>query len=153
MINKCNNEGGFTLIELIMIIVILGMLAAVSFPKYQDIALEAKKEICKNSLMSMRSAISIWQMNNVVKSHLVIFPDINSLRNPNTVLIQVPPNPFQSENKAPDSVVLGVVKGVRVGFRGGWAYKPSTGEIWANTITYAGGSGCSGGTLINENLW
>jgi len=62
-------------------------------------------------------------------------------------------NPFQSEDNAPDSIVLGVTKGVTVGTRGGWAYNPGSGELWANTSTISGGSGCSGGTAVNENSW
>ncbi|OGQ96398.1 MAG: hypothetical protein A2521_09025 [Deltaproteobacteria bacterium RIFOXYD12_FULL_57_12] len=37
------NEKGFTLIELIMVIVILGLLAVVAIPKYQDLRSEAAK--------------------------------------------------------------------------------------------------------------
>ncbi len=41
MVNKSGNEKGFTLIELIIVIVILGILSVVAIPKYQDIRTEA----------------------------------------------------------------------------------------------------------------
>ena len=82
-----SKESGFTLIELIMIIMIISLVAAVSIPKYQDISLEVKKSGCKNSLMSMRSALSVWQINNITKNQSDLYPDINTLSTLHTVLI------------------------------------------------------------------
>ena len=53
------NKGGFTLIELIMIIVILGILAAVAIPKYQDMATEARQAVVEGSAGALKSAAVI----------------------------------------------------------------------------------------------
>ncbi len=134
MFRKMQNQQGFTLIELVIIIVVLGILAAVAIPKYQDITAEAKASAAKGALGSMRSGISIYYANAAVKTGSATWPPIDSLRTVNVVMSQsMPANPFQASTNAPDSIVTGVTKGVIVGTRGGWAYKPSTGEIWPNT--------------------
>ena len=134
MIRKMQSQQGFTLIELVIIIVVLGILAAVAIPKYQDITAEAKASAAKGALGSMRSGISIYYANAAVKTGTATWPPIDSMRTVNVVMSQsMPANPFQATANAPDSIVTGVTKGVVVGARGGWAYKPSTGEIWPNT--------------------
>lgn len=132
MMKKLSAQRGFTLIELVIIIVVLGILAAVAIPKYQDITSEAKTSATKGALGSLRSGISIYYANAAVKTGTATWPPIDSVRTTGVVMAQsIPANPFQSN--APDSIVTGVTKGVVVGTRGGWAYKPSTGEIWPNT--------------------
>ncbi len=53
------NKGGFTLIELVMIIVILGILAAVAIPKYADLKGEADKSNGKAIVGALNSAASV----------------------------------------------------------------------------------------------
>ncbi|MFA4827771.1 MAG: prepilin-type N-terminal cleavage/methylation domain-containing protein [Thermodesulfovibrionales bacterium] len=53
------NKGGFTLIELVMIIVILGILAAVAIPKYQDLTQDARKANAKGVIGGLNSAASV----------------------------------------------------------------------------------------------
>ncbi len=136
------NHKGFTLIELVIIIVILGILAAVAIPKYKNISSEAKESATRAALGGLRSGITIYYANQAVTTGTAAWPPLDSLKEVGVVMEQsIPKNPFQSDANAPDSIVTGVTKGVVVGARGGWAYKPSTGEIWPNT------------TSAGENNW
>jgi len=54
---------GFTLIELIMIIVILGILAAVAIPKYYDLQSQAQQAAEEGIVGGVRSGISTYYAN------------------------------------------------------------------------------------------
>ena len=132
---KLRNQQGFTLIELVIIIVILGILAAVAIPKYQDLSGEAREAAARSSLGSIRSAITIFYANQAVQTVTPDWPSLAELRTAGTVMAQsIPPNPFQTEANVPDSIVdgTGQVKGTVIG-NGGWVYNENSGEIWLNT--------------------
>ena len=139
---KLANDRGFTLIELVIIIVILGILAAVAIPKYQDMSTEAREAQGRALLGSFRSGITIFYANQAVTTGTATWPTLTELETTGTVMAQaIPRNPYQTTANAPDSIVTGVTKGTIVGTRGGWAYNAATGDIWLNT---------SSGT---ENTW
>lgn len=58
------NQKGFTIIELVVVIVILGILAAVAFPKFQDLSGDAKTAVLNGAKAAITSAAVITYAKN-----------------------------------------------------------------------------------------
>jgi general secretion pathway protein G len=58
------NKGGFTLVEILIVVVILGILAAVVIPQFTDASTEAKTSSLCSDLQTVRSQIELFKIQH-----------------------------------------------------------------------------------------
>jgi MSHA pilin protein MshA len=118
-------ESGFTLIELVIVIVILGILAAVAIPKYEDMREQARVATVKGQLGSIRSAIAIQYARNALNGSAT-FPTLDG-----TIFAdgRVPKEPINNS--------MAVKTTAGVDNTGGWQYTAATGIVKINVSAYS----------------
>jgi general secretion pathway protein G len=129
---------GFSLVELIIVVAILGIMAAIVVPQFQTNSTQAKGAVAKDSLRILRSAIELYtaQHSGVPPGYEEDDPQITptnatfveQLVSSGKYLMKMPKNPFNdlqnimivgNSQTFPSSPVDGY----------GWIYQPATKTI------------------------
>jgi prepilin-type N-terminal cleavage/methylation domain-containing protein len=56
-----NGTRGFTLVELMIVVVILGILSAIAIPKFRDVSESAKTASCRSNMRTIAGALQLYR--------------------------------------------------------------------------------------------
>ncbi len=123
-------QKGFTLVEILIVVVILGILAAIVIPQFTDASTEAKNSSLCSDLQTVRSQIQLYKIQHndippvfaTFEAQMTQYSDVNgSTQDTNDVdycygpyLQKIPTNPFTNSSTITND------GGVTVD--GGWDY-------------------------------
>ena len=130
-------KSGFTLVEILIVVVILGILAAIVIPQFTDASTEAKESALCSDLQTMRSQIELYKIqHNDIPPSLATFKDQMTEQTDvegdpgvdyGPYLQQVPTNQFNDSKELDgDGAASGGTP------EAGWDYDETNGEIHPN---------------------
>jgi prepilin-type N-terminal cleavage/methylation domain-containing protein len=62
MTNKTSRKSGFTLVEIMIVVAIIGLLAAIAIPNFVRARTQSQKNACINNLRQIDSAVQTWAL-------------------------------------------------------------------------------------------
>jgi general secretion pathway protein G len=146
------NRWGFTLVEVLIVVVIMAVLAATIIPQFSSSADDARESTLKFNLHSMRNQIELYKVHHAGKLPTITngsLPQLTSATNASGtvgtagasypygpyILTALPMNPFQNSNTV---VQASSVPPTAEQGTAGWLYDAATGQIWPNTTKFMG---------------
>lgn len=149
---------GFTLVELLLVVSILGILAALVLPTFQGNVVEAKESAAKSNLATIRTQIELYKLQHngyppgyiggsgtdqsaTIEMQFTKTSRADGLPSVTTIpatpflygpyLKKIPPNPFNGLSNL-TLLADGALFSANVNGSSGWLYRKDTGEIALN---------------------
>ncbi|MBN2753770.1 MAG: type II secretion system protein [Candidatus Goldbacteria bacterium] len=131
-------QNGFTLIELMIVVAIIGILSAVAIPKFSDMLEKSREGATKGNVGAIKSAVSIYYGDNQG-----VFPtDLDTHANKfGAYLDRMPPvkvrgpstNTFKLSGSDISVALETTAPPASIGTAtDGWKYNNQTGDVWVN---------------------
>lgn len=140
---------GFTLVEILIVVVILGILAAIVIPQFSDASTQSKLSSCRTTLQSLRSQVELYKIQHndnppaspeatEVWPVMTGYTDVDGNTNAAKTAVfcygpyiqQIPTNPWN------DSKIFDAADGAGVGY----VYDDTTGDLWIAVADLLAGS-------------
>jgi general secretion pathway protein G len=156
---------GFTLVEILIVVIILGILAAIVIPQFSNASNDARKSSLTSQLQTLRSQISLYSLQHLDKYPTDLVAggtgttpwtlllgktnqDQSTTGNPNLgpYLQTAPANNLNGWTDVDSTITtdLGTGGVANPGSKtAGWLFNPTTGKIWATSA--------KGGFVYNES--
>ncbi len=124
----------FTLVEILIVVVILGILAAVVIPQFSDATKQASSGATLDQLVKIREAAGVYFVRNGNEWPTVVAPsngDWGQITDPRNDYLKKPPQNKWVDPANATKIVQGVGPDPAYSSDYGWIYNPATGDIWA----------------------
>src|SRR5438105_15431211 len=64
-VRRTKKQGGFTLVEILIVVIILGILAAIVIPQFTSASQDARKNSLASQLQTLRSQIELYKLQHL----------------------------------------------------------------------------------------
>jgi len=132
-------RSAFTLVEILIVVIILGILAAIVMPQFTSASGDARRNSLSSSLHALRTQLELYMLQHGDETAAITGSDWSPLTqqstfNGQTVGPYLTVTPINPVNGFSDILVLSAdatggdaVSGSRIGF----VYNPANGKLWA----------------------